>query len=579
MQLLVGPEVIRAAGILFLAPERKVLFLKRGPGGDHPGEWCFPGGTTEGTESARQTAEREAVEECGTIPDGVRVEFARRAKDGVDFSTFIQRVDAEFAPTITGEHTGWAWASVDEPPQPLHPGAAAALAKLDMDELGIARAIAAGDLVSPQRYANMWLFAMRVTGTGQAYRSTIDEHVYRRPEDYLTQEFCERCAGIAVIWKHPPKKLLNSEEFAERVIGAIMFAYIVGDEVWGIARIHDAESAELMESEQLSTSPGVLNDPSANEKMTYGDGSKLLIEGKPSLLDHLAVCQLGVWDKGGSPAGIRSETRGDDQMTEAEQAAADAARKDAEEKAKADAAEKDLKLDKVLAALDSVSTKLDAQGERMDAMESKVDSACAKVDSMKKDEDDEPEPVVADKARKDAEEASAKEAKEKEEEEKKADAARADSIVDSVVGKLKPLLPKDVSDSDYTAMVDAQARADNVAVAFGESAPRPLQMESLGTYRRRLAGGFQAHSPRWKAINLANMDDPTFEQVEKDIYADAAAAGHNPATVPAGTLREIKRRDDGGREIKTFVGDPSVWLRPQMGQTRRVAMFNTERRA
>ena len=68
---------VKAAGILFLTPDRKVLLLKRGPGGDHPGEWCFPGGTTEGDETPEQTAVREAVEECGEIPKGSRTVLAR----------------------------------------------------------------------------------------------------------------------------------------------------------------------------------------------------------------------------------------------------------------------------------------------------------------------------------------------------------------------------------------------------------------------------------------------------------------------------------------------------------------------
>jgi hypothetical protein len=38
--------------------------------------------------------------------------------------------------------------------------------------------------------------------------------------------------------------------------------------------------------------------------MTLEDGSVLLIEGKPSLLDHVAICELGVWDKGKDPEGI-----------------------------------------------------------------------------------------------------------------------------------------------------------------------------------------------------------------------------------------------------------------------------------
>jgi 8-oxo-dGTP pyrophosphatase MutT (NUDIX family) len=41
----------KAAGILFVTPDRQALFLKRGPGGDHPGEWCFPGGEAEPDET------------------------------------------------------------------------------------------------------------------------------------------------------------------------------------------------------------------------------------------------------------------------------------------------------------------------------------------------------------------------------------------------------------------------------------------------------------------------------------------------------------------------------------------------
>jgi hypothetical protein len=30
-----------------------------------------------------------------------------------------------------------------------------------------------------------------------------------------------------------------------------------------------------------------------------------LVEGNPSFVDHLAICEKGVWDKGGDPSGIR----------------------------------------------------------------------------------------------------------------------------------------------------------------------------------------------------------------------------------------------------------------------------------
>jgi hypothetical protein len=42
------------------------------------------------------------------------------------------------------------------------------------------------------------------------------------------------------------------------------------------------------------------------------DGSKFLIEGKPAVLDHLAVCTMGVWDKGQEPTGIDREGAVDD---------------------------------------------------------------------------------------------------------------------------------------------------------------------------------------------------------------------------------------------------------------------------
>lgn len=131
--------ITKAAGILFLTPANEALFLKRGAGGDHPGEWCWPGGTTEGGETAEETAIRETKEELGFLPEGERVAWTRQIAnnelagaagqtinaplpptdavavpaDPVDFTTFIQRVSATFEPKLNGEHTGFAWANVD----------------------------------------------------------------------------------------------------------------------------------------------------------------------------------------------------------------------------------------------------------------------------------------------------------------------------------------------------------------------------------------------------------------------------------------------------------------------------------
>src|ERR1019366_7398313 len=299
--------MIEAAGILFLAPENKALFLKRSTAGDHAGAWCFPGGKLKKDELPEDAAAREAKEELGFLIEGIRTEHTRsQAVEGVDFTTFLQRVSNEFKPILDEEHSGYQWAPVDNPPEPLHPGCAVAIARLSMHETDVARAVATGQLVSPQRIGDMSLYAMRVSGTGVSFRRGLDEYVWRDPAIYLSQEMIDRCVGLPVIWQHPDTSMLNSKEFADRVVGAVMFAYPKDDELWCVARIYDDEAVEMMDAKQLSTSPAVVfTDPSVNKKVTLKDGSTLLIEGKPSLLDHLAIAALGVWDKGGPPTGIQ----------------------------------------------------------------------------------------------------------------------------------------------------------------------------------------------------------------------------------------------------------------------------------
>jgi 8-oxo-dGTP pyrophosphatase MutT (NUDIX family) len=334
--------VIQAAGILFVTPDRLALFVKRGNGSDHPLEWCIPGGKREEGETMQACAIRETLEETGcdaasldivlhtrsiaiaeealppAMPSGAVEELSPSVtapepaivvapSEDVDFTTYLARIDDPFMVTLCDEHTGWAWASLDDPPEPMHPGVRVALARLAMDELGVARAIAAGELVSPQVYENMSLFALRITGTGVAFRSSIGEFVLRDPQHYLNQYFLDRCAGLQVILEHPEGATLDGKEFINRTIGSVMFAYIKGDEVWGIAKIYDDDAIWLLDKKKASTSPTVVfKDPSVNTKVTLEDGSPLLIEGRPSLLDHIAVLPegAGVWDKGGELAGV-----------------------------------------------------------------------------------------------------------------------------------------------------------------------------------------------------------------------------------------------------------------------------------
>ena len=188
----------------------------------------------------------------------------------------------------------------------LHPGAYAALRLMHGDELDVAEMIRDGDLTSPQYVGNSALFKIRITGVGYAYRPKHDEYVYRRPEHYLTPRFLERCKGLFVIWEHPEKAVLTSAEFAKRVVGGVTGVVFVEDgEVWGIARIADKTAISEMAQIALSTSPSVVfRDPSVNLRLELEDGSELLVEGPASLLDHVAVCRNGVWDKDDGPTGV-----------------------------------------------------------------------------------------------------------------------------------------------------------------------------------------------------------------------------------------------------------------------------------
>src|SRR5260221_1962341 len=123
---------IQAAGLMIATLDGCALFLKRGPG-DHEGEWCFPAGGLERGETPLQTAKRETREETAWVPEGEPKEIDQRELDGVDFTTFRLDVNNPFIPTLDDEHVGWAWAPLDDPPQPLHPGVAAMLGEVTGD--------------------------------------------------------------------------------------------------------------------------------------------------------------------------------------------------------------------------------------------------------------------------------------------------------------------------------------------------------------------------------------------------------------------------------------------------------------
>lgn len=634
-----GGRMIKAAGVMIVTGRGgKALFLKRAATSrDCPGMWCFPGGEVEPGETPEQAAERETREEIGSAPYSNPVLWTRRIANNevagqvgqienpalppedavavpgemVDFTTFLATANSEFVPTLNDEHTAWTWASIEDPPEPLHPGVRVALARLTMDELGIARAMAAGDLASPQPYAGFWLFAIRITGTGLAYRLGRDEYCWRDPSIYLDPEFLARCNGLPVIWNHPGKDKthLDSVEFRKRIVGTTFLPYIRGDEVWAIVKVYDDECLAWMTDDQVSTSPNVVfAETTENQTLKLSNGSNLLIEGKPALLDHIALCDQGVWDKGAAPAGVLINALTDDPpiSTTLESIGMPDVNKPAADDAKALAD----KMDSVLSAVLGISSRVDSVVSRMDAVEEadkvrkdaeeKERSDRARRDSARKDrfgrradgeafkdwkgrhdadetamcdslkaegDDEETAKRCAADARRDSEEAEKREdesfgewAKEEGKEPNHRDdsAPVADPLLRLELDQIKRALQgrDGAEEADFAA---AQSRADGVANAFNQRAPRALLGETLLNYRKRLVGDYKQHSADYKDIDVGPINDPAMLSiVEKRVYADAMVAATKPMGMAPGQMRMIKRvHPDTGHHITEFFGSES----------------------
>jgi hypothetical protein len=449
-----------------------------------------------------------------------------------------------------------------------------------LTELDIAKAIRDGRLSSPQRYENVWLFEVRITGTGTAYRSGLDEYVYRPPENFLTEEFVQRCNGLPLIFEHPKDSILTTEEYRDRAIGTIILPYIKGDEVWGIAKVFDDDAAQLMCTSYASTSPAVVfRDAGSTETVHLKDGSTVLIEGKPSYLDHLAICKEGVWDKGGQPTGVNNAGDSTVENEEKVPAWADAlckrmdevhARLDAFENKGEVADSKDAEEGHEHLGFKGLEKKVEGEGYDKEAAENIAGKVAQekKADAEKGSEHDgEKEERDENKAVKEIKEAEKEGEKERKAEER-ADAqgkkiADLEAKLAAVTSQLGAVT-KPLSVEERDGLAQAQARADSIASAFGDSVRPPLHGESPIQYRKALASKFQKHSASLKGVKLDALDADSFGVIEDRIYADAQAAARTPSNLPAGRLMERKYTDASGRQITEYTGDSAAAWAPFM---------------
>lgn len=535
---------IFGSGIMFR--QGKFVFLIQR---SDDGTWCQPGGTIETGELAIDAARREVLEETGYQYDGPLTPHSVHG----DYLTYRADVPEQFEAKINDESLAAGWFHIDDLPKPLHQPFAEMLAQQALNETDVAALIADGTLSSPQYFYNMWMFAIRVTGTGVTWRSADQEMTFRNPDDYLTPEFLQRVAGVPLIWLHPEKRTLDSDEFSKRVIGTLTNAWVADKgEVWAVARVYDAEAAEIMATRQLSTSPTVKFSEVAQSIIV--DGQPLLVEPSPELLDHVAICEQGVWDKLLNPTGVKSDSipKEAENMDKEELVALINQTLDAR-MAKADSEAADLK-----AKADAEEA---AKKEKADAEAKEAEEAKAKADAEEKAAKEKADAEA--KAKADAEEAE-KMAKEK-----------ADSQILQEIAELRSRIPTELSDEERNEVAEAQVKADSVFSSFGKRAPIPLSGEKPMAYRRRLMIQLQEHSPDYKAVDLSAIaDSQLLSTAEKHIYADAQKAAS--LSVGPGMLREIKRKDATGREISTFEGDPAVTWAPFQSGKRQVTSFNNQ---
>lgn len=535
---------IFGSGIMFR--QGKFVFLIQR---SDDGTWCQPGGTIEPGELAIDTARREVLEETGYQYDGPLTPHSVHG----DYLTYRADVPEQFEAKLNDESLAAGWFHIDDLPKPLHQPFAEMLAQQALNETDVAALIADGTLSSPQYFYNMWMFAIRVTGTGVTWRSADQEMTFRNPDDYLTPEFLQRVAGVPLIWLHPEKRTLDSDEFSKRVIGTLTNAWVADKgEVWAVARVYDAEAAEIMATRQLSTSPTVKFSEVAQSIIV--DGQPLLVEPSPELLDHVAICEQGVWDKLLNPTGVKSDSipKEAENMDKEELVALINQTLDAR-MAKADSEAADLK-----AKADAEEA---AKKEKADAEDKEAEEAKAKADAEEK-------------AAKEKADAEAKEKADAEEAEKMAK-EKADSQLRQEIAELRSRIPTELSDEERNEVAEAQVKADSVFSSFGKRAPIPLSGEKPMAYRRRLMIQLQEHSPDYKAVDLSAIaDSQLLSTAEKHIYADAQKAAS--LSVGPGMLREIKRADATGRQISTFEGDPAVTWAPFQSGKRQVTSFNNQ---
>jgi hypothetical protein len=361
----------------------------------------------------------------------------------------------------------------------------------------------------------------------------------------------KRCTGLPVVIEHPPSGQLDGTSFAERVVGVVTLPYPRNGELWGVAKIYDDAANAVLESGDCSTSPSMTFAPGdGGQVLDLGDGKRLNIEGTPARVDHLALVPDagGVWDRGQPGRGVRADSSksnlggnrvSDDMM-------ADAAPPDAVMTA----------LNKLTDCLTGMAAKQDAMSGRLDKMASRMDAMEAAAQPAQGDMPAAARQVAADGASQANPNGTGPEAT-RYEEDRRRGAAIARLAEESLEKEREATRQR----------VEAQVRADQACVAFGERAPLPMQGETPLAYRKRLLRPYRRYSPDYEKIDVDAVNDAAmFAVIEQRVFADAIKAAENCEHLADDGPHPVERSWDGHKIVewrgrRTFIAGMKPPLR------------------